>query len=83
MTPQFGRRGTDTLATSEAFPKLAHLYLNDCGLTDHDAEGLLGPNWLQQLQYINLAQNPLTDVMIRQLRTYFGDKLATVSHERY
>lgn len=80
---QFSRRGTDMLANTEAFPNLKQLYLNDCGLTDHDAEGLLGSDWLRKLKHINLALNPLTDVMIRQLRTYFGESLTTVFQEGY
>ena len=72
---QFGLRGTTSLAHTAAFPGLTHLYLDDCGLTDHDAEGLLRSDWLGQLQLIALERNPLSSEMIRQLRSYFGGAL--------
>ena len=80
---QFGLRGTMTLAVTEAFPHLKRLNLSDCGLSDHDAEGLLRGDWLVQLEHLNLERNPLSSDMGQRLQLHFGDALTLSDRREY
>ena len=80
---QFGLRGTMTLAVTEAFPNLTQLNLSNCGLTDHDAEGLLRSDWLTELEQIHLERNPLSMEMSQRLQNYFGDAVTFSERGEY